>query len=151
VHGTAGTSHAAAGPVPEARRVSFAPTTLAHGRFSARWTPEPAADAALAVSALADGHGAVSTLGADSPCRLLRSVFTASPPAAAFVTAGRGGDFPTPSSPLSIASDDSADLDAVTDAVLPRADARVTAIRDHLRAQGLQDAATDHLWILLHN
>jgi hypothetical protein len=40
----------------------------------------------------------VSTLGADSPGRLLRSVFAASPPTAAFVTAGRGGEFPTPSS-----------------------------------------------------
>ena len=55
----------------------------------------------------------MSTLGADSPGRLLRSVFAASPPAVAFITAGRGGDFPTPSSPLSVASDDSADLDAV--------------------------------------
>ena len=91
----------------------------------------------------------MSTLGADSPGRLLRSVFAASPSAAAFVTTGRGNDFPTPSSPLSVASDDSADLDTVANAVLPRADARVTAIRDHLRAQGLQDVAIDQ--ILLHN
>jgi hypothetical protein len=140
LHGAAGTSSAAAGRVPAARRVSFAPATLAHGRFSAGWTPEPAADAALVVSTLASGDGAVSTLGADSPSRLLRSVFAASPPSAAFVTAGRGGDFPTPSNPLSVSSDDSADLDAVAD-VMHHANMHAATYVRHYRRRIRTNAA----------